>query len=205
MIGEQESQLRSDAYQIFIALFSQHMSEDRWKTLVSWSKDMKQAGGFFTPLFRWLHANTQFPMPDYLAQDYTRLLTGLSQEYGPTPPFESLYRNGAAFCGSHATQIIAIYQLQNSCSSDPYGNQSDHLVNELGYMKELIEKNNTYSLQLEFLIQHLNYWLADWCNAVIQADARGFYAACATALKDFLLHDQAYIEEHCLIVRATNS
>jgi len=201
-------QLRSQTYLLFAGLLDQAISESQWAELVAWAEKV-EGSGFLAALQQWILDNALLDKTGIqtLAADFTRLFTGLAEEYGPKPPYAHLYREDVEQENCRAA-ITQCYSNHNLVPLDPYRNTSDHIVAELQYMALLAAQQATqkteYSLhkaaivsQLSFLNTHLLTWVIQWQQLIASQNSRlAFYAKITEALVYFLQQDLKFLSSH---------
>lgn len=127
-----------------------------------------------------------------LAVEHTRLFGGISEEYGPPPPYESLWREGQLM-GESTVQVVTHY-LDAGYKPDARFSPCDHLVEELRFMASLCnaetEALNSVSpqdalqhrnQQLRFLDEHLSTWVIAYCRRLADEAKEPLYQALARA------------------------
>ncbi len=145
-----------------------------------------------------------------LAVERTRLLRGVARDYGPPPPYESLYRSPEPSGGiSFLVQVAEYYRYAQIDLSAERADRLDYLGLELDFMRLLCEEElrslgqgdtdeaeGFAHLQHRFLQEHLLPWVPRYCESLLSHSAAGFYQGVAHLLLGFL-EDQAAIEaEH---------
>jgi TorA-specific chaperone len=145
-----------------------------------------------------------------LAVERTRLLRGLAREYGPPPPYESLYRSSEASGGnSFLVQMAEFYRYAQIDLPAERADRLDYLGLELDLMRLLCEEEmrsvdqgdteeaeGFAHLQHWFLQEHLLTWAPQYCESILSHSAAGFYQGVAQLLLGFL-EEQSRIEaEH---------
>jgi putative dimethyl sulfoxide reductase chaperone len=144
-----------------------------------------------------------------LAVEHTRLMRGIGSNYGPPPPYESLYR--AAESGDdHACllQLTEFYHRAQVAIPVDDAERVDYLGVELDLMRLLceeecrsLEQGNTmearnYSaLQQHFLDEHMLAWAPRFCASFIAHTPKGFYHGVALFLLGFLEAEAAIAAE----------
>lgn len=134
-----------------------------------------------------------------LAVEHTRLLRGVAREYGPPPPYESLYRPPVA--RSEASTLAEIAELYRQAQVElpvERTDRLDYLGLELDMMRLLYEEESKCwdqgdsesaagfaFLQHRFLQEHLLYWVPGYCQLLSEATP-GFYKGVAQLLLGFL-------------------
>ncbi len=130
-----------------------------------------------------------------LQEDYARIFRGIRAEYGPPPPYESVYRSDIVM-SNLASEVLALY---NKAGLDVRGGEPpDHIGFELAFMAYLCEKEEEYrntgdlsnatsiaTLQDDFLSDHILQWVPQFCTRVLDYDS-SFYAAVADLTLNWL-------------------
>ncbi len=137
-----------------------------------------------------------------LAVERARLFRGIKRDYGPPPPYGSVYIEGDAVMNASTLQVRKIYEsfdysLPEDCKELP-----DYISIELDFMRHICseeaaawaEKNENRAQacltgETEFLCGHLNKWAPRFCDQVIQWADQNFYQAMARITKGFLMID----------------
>jgi len=142
-----------------------------------------------------------------LAVERTRLLRGVAREYGPPPPYESLYRSLEASDGiSFLVQVAEFYRYAQIDLLAERADRLDYLGLELDFMRLLCEEEirsldqgdtdeaeGFARLQHRFLQEHLLPWVPRYCESLLSHSTAGFYQGVAQLLLGFL-EEQAAIE-----------
>ena len=113
-----------------------------------------------------------------LRAEHTRLWSGVSQSYGPPPPFESLAREGR-LPGTATATVAAAYDAAGLAAQIADAGPADHLASELRFMslcavREAEAWNDGREAQAlewqdrqrEFLREHLLAWAPAHCSKV---------------------------------------
>lgn len=210
----ENDQLRSQTYRLFAGLLSQAISAPQWGALVAWAKQNNtlakpndtlakpnKSSGFLSSLQLWILDNALLDEAEIqiLAIDFTRLFTGIAEEYGPPPPYEHLYRQDFESSSCKAA-VSHCYTNSHLRPQDPYYNASDHIVAELHYMallaSEASDVKTGITPQRRFLGGHLLTWVPQWQRLVeAQPGQRGFYPEVTEALVCFLQQDLDFLSE----------
>jgi len=129
-----------------------------------------------------------------LAVEATRLLRGLRPDYGPPPPYESVYREGGQVMGLSAQQVRQAFG-EVGYTLPPGGEPPDHVGIELDFMGHLCHREAsaeaaeaaTYQERgRQFLREHLLPWVPRWCHQVAQQAHPGLYRGLAELTTAFL-------------------
>lgn len=123
-----------------------------------------------------------------LAVDWTRLFRGVSPSYGPPPPYEGVYIEGAA---SPSDVLQAIMQTYHKFSVDvdkKAANRPDYIGIELDFLRYLNESEadawqegdeekafDFQGAQRAFLSRHLGRWVEKFCDRAMEEAKTGFY------------------------------
>lgn len=145
-----------------------------------------------------------------LAVERTRLLRGVSRDYGPPPPYESLYRSPEPSGGiSFLVQVAEYYRYAQIDLSAERADRLDYLGLELDFMRLLCEEEmrslghgdtdeaeGFARLQHRFLQEHLLTWAPRYCESLLSHSAAGFYHGVAQLLLGFLEQQSRIEAEH---------
>ncbi len=139
-----------------------------------------------------------------LAVERTKLLRGIARDYGPPPPYESLYRDAQGET-SVLVEIAEFYRIARAELPTGRADRIDYLGLELDLMRLLCEQEDRYriqadaeasagcvALQSRFLHEHILAWVPGYCQSLAQA-TDGFYQGVAQLLLGFL-EQEASIE-----------
>jgi len=132
---------------------------------------------------------------DSLGAEYTRLMSGIQEGYGPPPPFESVWRENRLI-GESTAAVINIYAQAGFADIDPEAGPQDHIGVELKFLALLALRESeawvagsediaqTRAAQQEaFLNQHLAAWAPRWADAIIQQSHEPLFTTLAALLK----------------------
>ena len=124
-----------------------------------------------------------------LREDYVRLLRGISRNYGPPPPYESVYR-ADMMMSNYASEVRAVYREAGLLiqGTEP----PDHIGFELAFMAFLCDKEEEHRgggdsqmadryalLQKHFLHDHVLTWVPQFCRSILEYDS-ALYKAVAS-------------------------
>ncbi len=136
-----------------------------------------------------------------LGLEYTRLLRGIKQSYGPPPPYESLYRENRLM-GEATLAVLRHYQQAGYGMLEENVGPQDHLGTELKFMAlrchdeatawqqaKTTEAMKIRAAQLSFLEHHLLAWVPDYCDRLQQEAQVSFYGAVARLTAKLLTED----------------
>lgn len=140
-----------------------------------------------------------------LAQEHARLFLGLRQDLGPTPPYESLWREGQ--CLGDSNRRVAAAFAEAGFSAPGGGEVCDHLAIELTFMASLCQAEDAAAeagddeqvalrqgQQRAFLNRHLLRWVPDYCAAVAAQTPVRFYQALLGELAALLVREAALLD-----------
>ncbi|MBU1342319.1 MAG: molecular chaperone TorD family protein [Proteobacteria bacterium] len=156
-------------------------------------------------------------MDDYdsLKIDFSRLLIG---PYSlPAPPYGSVYlEKERKVMGDSTLDVEARYEQFGLGLSKDFKNVPDHIAAELEFMFFLIYKEID-SIQSDdplqavdfllgqesFLQDHLNMWVPDFANCIIEHSGTDFYRHLVQATQLFIAEDLEYLNQNNLSVIQT--
>ena len=146
------------------------------------------------------------PLSARLEVEFTRLLRGIQEGYGPPPPYEGLHRGGAAM---DDCTLAVMHHYTNAGFADiaPEAGPPDHLATELRFLALLALREaeahragendvaqERMAQQTDFLDQHLLAWLPHFA-ARIEAEAQEpFYPAVARLTLAFVQEARGELE-----------
>lgn len=193
---------RAEAYWFLANLFANRLEVDdiaRMAALAQAGEDLGLAGDIFAAVADGSDREAQALR---LACEHTRLFCGISEEYGPPPPYESLWREGQLM-GESSVQVGRHYleaAYQPNSGFAPF----DHLVEELRFMAALCNAEAEASgdavpplreRQRRFLNEHLGAWIGDYaCRLEAQAK-EPLYQALARVTAAVVVQDTADLQE----------
>ena len=141
-----------------------------------------------------------------LKEEYTRLFVG--PELSPAPAWESVYRTkDRVLFGPTTLEVRRVY-VDNGFLPKGYPNEADdHLALELDFMFNLAQKSlvaweardteetlRLLTAQVDFLNQHLLYWIDDFARDIQKSKTKYFYPQMALVLAHLLKNDVSAIE-----------
>jgi len=142
-----------------------------------------------------------------LAVDYTRLLGGLHRDYGPPPPYESVYREGKLM-GETTLRVLSHYQRAGFEAISPEAGPQDHMGVELGFLALLAEGEaqawdqgdvagayRALRQEQAFLDEHLMQWLPECCRRIGAEACQDLYRSAVDLIHEGCTQDQALVAE----------
>jgi TorA maturation chaperone TorD len=139
-----------------------------------------------------------------LAVDWTRLFRGVSQRYGPPPPYEGVYRKKDEVGAEIILEVKRIYSEHGLSISDEGRDRFDYLGYELDFMKYLSEhvalaiergqkkeEENYRDAFCRFMSQHLSTWVGDFCAQAAKYTQTPFYSGVLMLLEDTIANATA--------------
>ncbi|WP_372841673.1 molecular chaperone [Phaeovulum sp.] len=127
-----------------------------------------------------------------LATDYARLFLGAGSRGITVQPYESYHTNPRGALFQEATgameALLREYGLAASGTKEP----ADHVAVELEFLAQLTAdlaeggEPRAAVLRDKLLREHVLVWVPGFCNACIERDRQGFYAAAARLLQSLL-------------------
>jgi TorA maturation chaperone TorD len=112
-----------------------------------------------------------------LAVDWTRLFRGVSPSYGPPPPYEGVYIEGAGSPSDILQMIMQTYHKFSVDVDEQAANRPDYIGIELDFLRYLDEEKarDFQGAQRDFLSRHLGRWVDKFCDRALQEAKTGFY------------------------------
>ncbi len=156
--------------------------------------------GFARPLQQYLNSVLLEPsLIEGLQVESARLFSGISADYGPPPPYESLHRGENTLMSSISKQVASFYRQADIPVEQMPLSVPDHLVNELNAMALICQRQQlclqcgdwaaaaqAKQLQLDFLQQHLLQWQIEYAQYLQQSSREGFYRSLGAVLQAVL-------------------
>lgn len=144
------------------------------------TKANRNAGKYFSAMVSDLkEMSLAGPEEFYLAfgVDRTKLTGGVHKDYGPPPPYESVYRDGNILMGPSTKKVWEAYQSSGIYHSWQEAEQApDYLGLELEYVAALYEAESKATDQQDaariqemrsrFFKEHLQKWVPDYLKQV---------------------------------------
>ncbi len=126
-----------------------------------------------------------------LLPEYTRLLRGILKDYGPPPPYESLYR-GDNLMGDATVWVTQFYRDAGFENIYPEAGPPDHIGVELRFLALLCFRESEAAAtgdetgvtryrahQRNFIERHLMGWVPAFAEQLIARSRTPFYSAVA--------------------------
>ncbi len=142
---------------------------------------------------------------EQLEYEFTRLFHGVHKNYGPPPPYESVYRE-SNIMGDSTRAVIERYSEAGFGEIDKSAGPQDHLGVELKFIALLCQREsqqrdagedaealNTLKMEKAFLDNHLLQWLPGFQEAVEHYTPHPFYEALVSLTNRVLVLDNEYI------------
>jgi len=204
------AQQRSQSYWFAAELLLRRPDEAFLKSLTDTLRQADQAtlanNGAMALLQSSLQSTDLSQLSTQLGVEYTRLLRGIKQGYGPPPPYESLYRENRLL-GETTLAVLRHYQQAGYGELEESVGPQDHIGAELKFMALLCHDEATVwqqektskamtirAAQLVFLEQHLLSWVPDYCDRLQQEAQEPFYGAVARLTAELLDEDHMLLQ-----------
>ena len=142
-----------------------------------------------------------------LSVEFTRLFRGIKKDYGPPPPYESVYRGEGRVMGETTLSVLRFYSEAGIGIIDESEGPQDYIGVEMKFMsllcyKEMeswknrkIEDGMRYlKLEKKFLEEHILKWVPDFCRRIEVEAREDFYAAVARLTEKFIRVDAENLE-----------
>jgi TorA maturation chaperone TorD len=123
-----------------------------------------------------------------LAVDWTRLFRGVSPGYGPPPPYEGVYSEGASNPSEVLQAIMRTYHEYSVDVDEEAGNRPDYIGIELDFLRHLCQSEaeawaqgqeraalDHRAAQRKFLVNHLGRWAEKFCQHAVEEAKTDFY------------------------------
>jgi TorA maturation chaperone TorD len=142
-----------------------------------------------------------------IAVDRTRLFRGVSENYSPPPPYESIYRENRLM-GESTSEVSLLYSRFQVNIPEDRNEPPDYLGIELDFMrflcaseKEAWENSDPFRAMelsqagIDFLKDHLIQWVPRYCDAMFGKAELDFYRGLARFTAGFLEYDVCLASE----------
>jgi len=199
---ELSSRQRAEAYWFLANLFASRLEADDIARMAALGEAGEESG-LASEIFA---ACTGLGDPEAgaldLAREHARLFCGISEEYGPPPPYESLWREGQLM-GETTVQVARCY-VEAGYQPDGGFAPFDHLVEELRFMAALCNAEaeavgdgaqQLRRRQLHFLDAHLGAWIGAYCERIAGQAQMPLYRALARVTAAVVAQDAADLRE----------
>ena len=193
---------QAEIYATLSAIFTQKPNQ----AVVSNIRNMGEVFSFSFDQYRELNDSVQnglAELRDYISQietqpdeavaqallvDWTRLFRGLYANYGPKPPYESLWRDQKEDSVEILQQVSQQYRKFGLVPTKGHNDRPDFLGLECDFISYLYQqmaaalasteedKAEMYGQALsDFYEQHIALWAADYCDQIVDDAKTGFY------------------------------
>ena len=196
----------------YLLLSTLHMTPPRREFLLDLKKALQKASPLLSGELReieeiLLGAPSIDSLSVELLKDYTRLFLGVKEDYGPPPPYESVYRGEGMLMGTAAQKVLKMYAKYGfSPRMLARRELPDHVGVELAFMSFLCRLEEGFwksgmmpveyiSAERTFLREHVLAWVPQFLVNVEKHARTGFYKKVASITKTFLNQDILYLEE----------
>lgn len=182
---------RGEAYWLLARLFSDPLDAEtlgRTTALPTESAGDKSLADDLLAVLR--EAPDRAQLAERLAVEHARLFRGISEEYGPPPPYESLWREGQLMGDS--TVRVATRYLEAGYQPEGRFAPCDHIVEELRFMAALChaehearqagraqDARQARDQQQRFLDEHLTAWTGKYCQNLADQSREPLYQTLA--------------------------
>ncbi|HEY0846189.1 MAG TPA: molecular chaperone TorD family protein [Noviherbaspirillum sp.] len=200
-------QQRSEAYWFLSKLYANPLDAHVINRLALVASQESGENGFAEDIFAvFREAEDRQELATRLAVEHTRLFCGISEEYGPPPPYESLWREGQLM--GESTVQVATFYLQAGYKLNEEFSPCDHLVEELRFMATLCNEEieagkeaqaenmrQARELQRRFLDEHLMAWVGKYCQRIANESKEPLYQALSRITMTVLEQDARQLRE----------
>lgn len=138
--------------------------------------------------------------------EYTKLFRGVTKGYGPPPPYESVYKEGA-LQGKVTGYVSKTYAQYGVKVPNAAGNLPDYIGMELKFMSVLASKeaeawgkDRTRALELivaekQFVKEHLLSWIPEFCSKAGEISGMDFYKSMMQLFPAVLKWDSSILDD----------
>jgi TorA maturation chaperone TorD len=140
-----------------------------------------------------------------LAIDFTRLMRGIKEGYGPPPPYESVWRGEGRVMGRWTEKVLKTYH-DSGIGMDLEDELPDYIGIELKFMSLLcykeaealrdgdLEKRRRFlDIEKAFFNDHIIAWIPAFTEVMSKEARTAFYKAVAKITEGFLRLDEEVI------------
>lgn len=144
-------------------------------------------------------------LSEKLGVDRTRLYRGVAPNYGPPPPYESVW-NGSGQGTAVLQAIAAIYRQAGLARSPDATERIDYIGVELDYMREMATRqaaawesgtrdaaNQTLKAECAFSTEHLG-WVLPFVDKALEQVETNFYKGHLLMLRQYIAEDQERLQ-----------
>ncbi len=141
-----------------------------------------------------------------MAVDFTRLFRGVRKDYGPPPPYESVWRGESQVMGPSTEEVLRFY-ADSGIGLDMADELPDYIGVELRFMALLCLRESKawkdndsdglrryISQEKAFVVNHILQWVPRYLDAMAEDAQTGFYKGVALLTKGFLCLEKEYLE-----------
>jgi len=145
--------------------------------------------------------------------DRTRLLRGVSQQHSPSPPYESVYREGK-LCGESTTEVSQVYCRLGVRLPEEWTEPPDFIGIELDFMRLICQgekeawQTDNFDKALEhleaggdFLKKHILQWAPRFCEEMYNRAELDFYKGIAHFTSGFVEYDSSLADQQIITVK----
>lgn len=182
---------RGEAYWLLATLFADPLDAETLGRTASLSAEPSGDDNFADELIAvFRQAPDRQQLADRLGVEHARLFRGIRENYGPPPPYESLWREGQLMGDS--TVRVATRYLEAGYQPEGRFAPCDHIVEELRFMASLCnaehearraghtqEASRARDQQQRFLDEHLTTWVGEYCHTLTEHSQEPLYLSLA--------------------------
>jgi len=145
--------------------------------------------------------------------DRTRLLRGVSQQHSPSPPYESVYRDGR-LCSESTMEVSQIYRRLGIALPEAWTEPPDYIGIELDFMRLVCQgekeawQSDSFDEALErleaggdFLKNHILQWVPRFCEEMYNRAELDFYKGIAHFTSGFVEYDSSLADQQIMAVK----
>ncbi len=170
------------------------------------SEDFKKALEAINQFHLEAEQTTSAQLLEKLLIDRTRLLRGISEAYGPPPPYGSVYLE-KMLSGFTTRQVADTYSQAGLAVSKDAGENPDYIGVELDFMRALCEDESKewakdggqaierLRTERSFLNNHLQKWVPKFCDNMVVWSRSSLYRAIGYLTKGWIILENSQMEE----------
>lgn len=145
--------------------------------------------------------------------DRTRLLRGVGQQHSPSPPYESVYRDGR-LCSESTMEVSQIYRRLGITLPEAWTEPPDYIGIELDFMRLVCQgekeawQSDSFDEALErleaggdFLKNHILQWVPRFCEEMYNRAELDFYKGIAHFTSGFVEYDSSLADQQIMAVK----